>query len=65
MAYNGFKNLDCELHVCEPVALWQRYIEAKFRDDAPVGMPLEDRPFHDLNLVHRGETVSQGMRLLA
>lgn len=27
MAYNGFKNLDCDLHVCQPVALWQRYIE--------------------------------------
>ena len=62
MAYNGFKILDCDLHVCEPVDLWQRHIEAKYRDDAPVGRPLEDRPFHDLNIFHRGETYSPQAR---
>ena len=58
MAYNGFRIIDCDLHICEPVDLWQRYIEPKYKDDAPVGRPLEHRPFHDLNMLHRGETYS-------
>lgn len=58
MARNGFKILDCDLHVCEPIDLWQRYMSRAYRDDAPVGRPLEHRPFHDLNMLHRGETYS-------
>ena len=58
MARNGFKILDCDLHICEPIDLWQRYMLPKYRDDAPVGRPLEHRPFHDLNMLHRGETYS-------
>lgn len=32
---NGFKVMDSDLHVVEPRDLWERYIEAAFRDRAP------------------------------
>jgi hypothetical protein len=35
MAKNGFKLIDAEMHVMEPVDLWQRYIDPEFRDRAP------------------------------
>ena len=35
MAKNGFKIIDAELHVMEPVDLWERYIDPEFRDRAP------------------------------
>ncbi len=38
MAKNGFKVMDSDLHVLEPPDLWQRYIDPKFADRAPVGM---------------------------
>jgi hypothetical protein len=31
MAKNGFKLIDAEMHVMEPVDLWQRYIAPEFR----------------------------------
>jgi predicted TIM-barrel fold metal-dependent hydrolase len=43
MAKNGFKLVDAEMHVMEPVDLWDRYIDPEFKDRAPVG--LERRPF--------------------
>ena len=37
MARNGFKAMDCDMHVFEPADMWQRYIDPKFADRAPVG----------------------------
>lgn len=38
MAKNGFKVLDSDMHLIEPVDLWERYIDAEFRDRAPKGL---------------------------
>src|SRR3954454_23507139 len=35
MAKQGFKMIDAEMHVMEPVDLWQRYIDPEFADRAP------------------------------
>ena len=35
MAKNGFKLIDAEMHVMEPVDLWERYIDPEFRERAP------------------------------
>ena len=35
MAKNGYKMIDAELHVMEPVDLWDKYIADEFRDRAP------------------------------
>src|SRR5208283_4265235 len=34
---NGFKVVDSDMHLIEPADLWQRYMDRKFRDGAPVG----------------------------
>ena len=38
MSRNGLKFMDSDMHVIEPVDLWQRYIDPAFRDRAPVGL---------------------------
>ena len=38
MAKDGFKVFDSDMHVIEPVDLWERYIEAPFRHRAPRGL---------------------------
>jgi uncharacterized protein len=48
MARDGFRILDCDLHVMEPPDLWQRYTDEKFRHLAPVGMTAHKR---DLRIV--------------
>ena len=35
MAKNGFQMIDAEMHVMEPVDLWQRYIDPEFAKRAP------------------------------
>ena len=35
MARNGFRIIDAEMHVMEPTDLWDKYIDAEFRDRAP------------------------------
>ena len=56
MAINGYRLFDSDLHVIEPADLWQRYIDPRFKDRAPVGVveqpfstgrlyPLEGVPF--------------------
>src|SRR5262249_8838928 len=35
MAKHGFKMIDAEMHVMEPVDLWERYIDPEFKDRAP------------------------------
>lgn len=38
MPFGDFRVMDSDLHVVEPVDLWQRYIDPKFKDQAPIGM---------------------------
>src|SRR5262249_50004529 len=47
MAHAGFKVIDSDMHVIEPVDLWQRYIDPAFKKIAPVGQDLQghDRLF--------------------
>ena len=37
MAQQGFKVMDSDLHLTEPLDLWQRYINPAFKDAAPIG----------------------------
>lgn len=70
MARNGFRILDCDLHVMEPPDLWQRYTDKKYRHLAPVG---KSDAVRDLRTVHpdgrpwgapliRFDLLSQGAR---
>ena len=36
--HKHFKVLDSDIHIIEPADLWQRYIDAEFRDQAPYGL---------------------------
>ena len=38
MAKNGFRVFDSDMHLLEPVDLWERYIDAEFKDRAPKGL---------------------------
>src|ERR1700757_1782984 len=55
MAKNGFQLIDAEMHVMEPVDLWQRYIAAEFRDRAP--RRLEERRW-DIRTIVEGEVMA-------
>ena len=37
MARNGFNIIDSDMHIMGPPDLWERYIDAEFRDQAPRG----------------------------
>jgi hypothetical protein len=56
MAKNGFRLIDAEMHVMEPVDLWQRYIDPEFRDRAP--RRLSDRKW-DIRTLVEGEVMAQ------
>lgn len=56
MTPNGFKVLDSDLHVIEPADLWLRYIEPKYRDQAPLGT---NEYVPDMNLKHEGQYISR------
>ena len=56
MAKNGFRMIDAEMHVMEPVDLWQRYIDPEFRDRAP--RRLSDRKW-DIRTLVEGEVMAQ------
>jgi predicted TIM-barrel fold metal-dependent hydrolase len=49
MAKNGFKVFDSDMHIMEPPDLWERYIDAKFRHQAPRGRTSEN--VRDLGLI--------------
>lgn len=55
MAKNGFKLIDAELHVMEPVDLWERYIDSEFRERAP--RRLNERRW-DIRTVVEGEVMA-------
>jgi hypothetical protein len=40
---NGFKAMDSDMHVMEPHDLWQKYIDKKFLDRAPIGLNRHKR----------------------
>src|SRR5262249_1397267 len=50
--HQQFKVLDSDIHIIEPPDLWQRYIDAEFRDQAPYGL-TEDAG--DLRLAFDGK----------
>src|SRR5208282_2610749 len=55
MAKNGFKLIDAEMHVMEPVDLWQRYIDPEFKARAP--RRLDERRW-DIRTVVEGEVMA-------
>ena len=55
MARNGFKMIDAELHVMEPVYLWERYIDPEFRERAP--RRLSERRW-DIRTIVEGEVMA-------
>ena len=55
MAKNGFKIIDAELHVMEPVDLWERYIDPEFKDRAP--RRLSERRW-DIRTVVEGDVMA-------
>jgi len=58
MALNGFQVFDADLHVNEPPDLWQRYIEPKYRERAPVMAP-KTGDFRDMLLLIDGAATTQ------
>jgi uncharacterized protein len=50
MAKQGFKILDSDMHVMEPPDLWERYIEGKYRAQAPRGVTSDN--VRDLRMVY-------------
>jgi predicted TIM-barrel fold metal-dependent hydrolase len=40
MAKNGFKIMDCDIHVAEPPDLWAKHLEPAYRDQAPQRDPI-------------------------
>jgi hypothetical protein len=42
MAKQGFKILDSDMHIMEPPDLWERYIESKYKSQAPRGITSDN-----------------------
>ena len=53
MAKNGFKVFDSDMHLVEPVDLWERYIDPAYKDRAPKGLSRHPR---DLGVQVAGHT---------
>ena len=65
MTKNGMRVLDSDMHLMEPVDLWERYIDGKFKAIAPRGLTSEN--VRDLRMAHPdgrawGVFQSQGVR---
>jgi hypothetical protein len=39
MSYKGFPVMDSVMHLMEPFDLWDRYIDSRFKQEAPQGHP--------------------------
>lgn len=50
MAKGKFKILDSDMHLMEPVDLWERYMDSKFRNQAPRGLTSVN--VRDLRMAH-------------
>ena len=35
---DGLRFVDCDMHIMEPVDLWQKYMDSKYGDQAPRGL---------------------------
>ena len=55
MARNGFQLIDAEMHVMEPVDLWERYIDPEFAGRAP--RRLDERRW-DIRTIVEGEVMA-------
>jgi predicted TIM-barrel fold metal-dependent hydrolase len=55
MAKNGFRIIDAEMHVMEPVDLWERYIDPEFKARAP--RRLSERRW-DIRTLVEGEVMA-------
>ena len=55
MAKQGYKIIDAEMHVMEPVDLWEKYIDPAFKDRAP--KRLSERRW-DICTVVEGEVMA-------
>ena len=55
MAKNGFQMIDAEMHVMEPVDLWDRYIDPEFKARAP--RRLNERRW-DIRTIVEGEVMA-------
>ena len=55
MAKNGFQLIDAEMHVMEPVDLWERYIDPEFSERAP--RRLDERRW-DIRTMVEGEVMA-------
>ncbi len=56
MGYNGFRVADSDMHIIEPVDLWQRYIDPAFKLVAPVGMTQWRR---DMRVMVKARVISR------
>jgi predicted TIM-barrel fold metal-dependent hydrolase len=67
----GFKIIDSDMHIMEPMDLWDKYIDAKFRDHAPRPVRVPSRG--DLNLLildgkearAQSPTLAQDVRMIS
>jgi predicted TIM-barrel fold metal-dependent hydrolase len=50
MTKSGMKVLDSDMHLMEPVDLWERYIDARYKANAPRGLTSDN--VRDLRLAH-------------
>jgi predicted TIM-barrel fold metal-dependent hydrolase len=50
MARNDFKVLDSDMHLMEPVHLWERYVDSRFKAEAPRGLTSVN--VRDLRMAH-------------
>ena len=58
MAHNGFRVLDSDIHIIEPPDLWERYIDAPFKHQAPRGFA---EYVLDLRLEIQGKRLPDGI----
>jgi predicted TIM-barrel fold metal-dependent hydrolase len=50
LSKNGFKVLDSDMHIMEPVDLWERYIDSRHKAEAPRGIASDN--VRDLRMAH-------------
>jgi predicted TIM-barrel fold metal-dependent hydrolase len=52
VAKDGLKILDSDMHLMEPVDLWERYLDSRFKSEAPRGLTSVN--VRDLRMAHPG-----------
>ena len=50
MSKNGFRIMDCDIHVDEPPDLWEKYMEGAYRDRVPRRVTKGDEFSDDLSV---------------